>query len=278
MKKTFLAITTALLLSSCNDAFYQVYNAEAPDMTEQGNSLIYENMDCKLIYNLWGENGNAGFTIQNKTDKDLFLVLSRTFFIKNGVAFDYFMNRERSNTEIVGTGASATIGGTTYGVANVFGYLYDNSKTLSYKASKNRGYSSTVTKKERPVICIPANSSKYIKEYLISDVVFKNCDKKKFFPSKESRPETFTKEDTPLLFKNIISYSYNEDGSNLNQIENVFWVSEIINYSKRKAFEKKNYKECEGDMAQTIKVFKMASPTKFYNRYNKKINSNPLNY
>ena len=45
MKKTFLAITTALLLSSCNDAFYQVYNAEAPDMTEQGNSLIYENMD-----------------------------------------------------------------------------------------------------------------------------------------------------------------------------------------------------------------------------------------
>ena len=31
-------------------------------------------------------------------------------------------------------------------------------------------------------------------------------------------------------------------------------------------------------MAQTIKVFKMASPTKFYNRYNKKINSNPLNY
>lgn len=40
-----------------------------------------------------------GFIMHNKTDRDLFVVLPQTFFIKNGIAFDYYKAREYRNTE-----------------------------------------------------------------------------------------------------------------------------------------------------------------------------------
>lgn len=118
----FAAIAALLLLSSCSKVFYQVYNTEAPGMVEQGSSLVYENEDCKIMYNLWSEDGNAGFMMHNKTDEDLFLHLSQTFFIRNGEAFDYFKNREYSNTETVGVSSGVAVGGAAYGLANIGDY------------------------------------------------------------------------------------------------------------------------------------------------------------
>ena len=100
MKRIYLvALAATLTLSSCNTVFYQVYNTEAPGMIEKDNSLVYENEDCKLMYNLWAEDGSLGFIMHNKTDRDLFVVLPQTFFIKNGIAFDYYKAREYRNTE-----------------------------------------------------------------------------------------------------------------------------------------------------------------------------------
>lgn len=268
MKNLFLAAVAALLmLSSCSKVFYQVYNTKAPGMVEEGSSLVYENEDCKLMYNLWAEDGNAGFVMQNKTDNDLFLILSQTFFIKNGTAFDYFKNREFSNTESAGAASSVAVSGVAYGVANIWGMWYNAAQAATVRTAKNKGYSSTVTTKEAPVICIPAKSSKFIKEYAISGRLIKNCNKRQAYPKKRSIPVTFTKEDTPLVFKNRISYSFDKDGTDLKQVENEFWVSEIINYTKKEALEKKEMAECEGDIAEIVYVFKMASPRKFYNSY-----------
>lgn len=205
--------------------------------------------------------------MQNKTENDLFLILSQTFFIKNGTAFDYFKNREYSSTETVGAISSFAVSGTAYGLTNIWGLWYNASKTATVGTAKNKGYSSTVTTREVPVVCIPAHSSKFIKEYSISDRLIKNCNKKQAYPKRKSMPVTFTKEDTPLSFKNRISYSLYANGDNLKQIDNEFWVSEIINYTEKEALEKKEYKECEGDYAETIYVFKMASPQKFYNSF-----------
>lgn len=62
MKRIYLvALAATLTLSSCNTVFYQVYNTEAPGMIEKDNSLVYENEDCKLMYNLWAEDGSLWF-------------------------------------------------------------------------------------------------------------------------------------------------------------------------------------------------------------------------
>ena len=69
----FVAAVASLGFTSCKQLYYQVYDVKSETMTQQDNSLVYENNDVKLMYNLWGEKGAVGFIIQNKTDKDLFL-------------------------------------------------------------------------------------------------------------------------------------------------------------------------------------------------------------
>ena len=94
----FVAAVASLGFTSCKQLYYQVYDVKSETMTQQDNSLVYENNDVKLMYNLCGEKGAVGFIIQNKTDKDLFIDLTQTFFILNGKANDYYQNREYTST------------------------------------------------------------------------------------------------------------------------------------------------------------------------------------
>lgn len=256
MRKLLLAaIGATLMLSSCSKTFYQVYKTEAPGLVESNNTLIYENEDCKVVYNLWAEDGNSGFIFHNKTEKDLYLILPQTFFIKNGVAFDYFKNREYQSSQSMA--ASANISG----VANVWGAWYDASKG----SAKNTSY--TVVHKESPTICIPPNASKRISEYIILGKLIRNCEKHQAYPKIKSIPIEFTKEDSPLNFKNRITYSFNNCGKESKSIENEFWISELINYSEKEAGSLKIERECDNDPGVEVYKFKVSAPNKFYNSY-----------
>lgn len=67
-----------------------MYDVKSDALKQEDNSLVYENGDMKVMYNLWGKDGSVGFILQNKTDKDLFVDMDKTFFILNGEANDYF--------------------------------------------------------------------------------------------------------------------------------------------------------------------------------------------
>lgn len=258
MRKLLLvAIGITLLLSSCSNTFYQVYKTEAPGLSESDNALVFENDDCKVVYNLWAQNGNSGFVMHNKTDEDLYVILPQTFFIKNGVAFDYFQNREYQSSQSIA--ASASI----YGIANFDGTWYDASKGAA------KGTSYTVIQKENPIICIPPHTSKYIFEYNILDGLIRSCDKHQMHPKRMSAPMEFTKEDSPLNFKNRITYAFNKCGKGSKCIENEFWISELINYSKKEAGSTKTITNCDGDIGAKKYIFRISAPYKFYNSYKK---------
>ena len=58
-KKFATLLLTAVVsmgLSSCNKLYYQVYDVNSENMVQKDNSLVYENNDIKLMYNLWGVN------------------------------------------------------------------------------------------------------------------------------------------------------------------------------------------------------------------------------
>ena len=92
MKKNISICAMALLLlSSCSKSlYYQVYEVQSQDVTLQNNLLTYENDECVVKYNLWSLGGNLSFLFTNKTDKNLFIVMPKSFFILNGVANDYY--------------------------------------------------------------------------------------------------------------------------------------------------------------------------------------------
>ena len=65
MKKLSINLPTAMLatvlsmsLTSCETLSYQVYEVKSPDLIQRENSLVFENEDCKVSYNLWEYNGS----------------------------------------------------------------------------------------------------------------------------------------------------------------------------------------------------------------------------
>ena len=89
-----MAATIGMCLASCKSTYYQVYDCGYDNsMKLQDNSLVFENEDCKVLYNLWSEGGVVRFAIYNKTNKDIFVNMSQTFFTKNGLANEYYQGR-----------------------------------------------------------------------------------------------------------------------------------------------------------------------------------------
>lgn len=96
MKKTnFLTTVVVMMLvmfaTSCSHLYYQVYNTKAVDGKQLTNAenYSYETADYVINYALWGLNGNPGFEIINKSDKFVDINLNKSFFIRNGFAYDY---------------------------------------------------------------------------------------------------------------------------------------------------------------------------------------------
>ena len=96
MKKLFPITIILLSLTSCAPIFYyQSYKIEpVNNVTKSSNPLVYEDENLIVEYNFWGEGGNVEFLLYNKSDKNIYVNLKESFFIRNGIAFDYFLDRE----------------------------------------------------------------------------------------------------------------------------------------------------------------------------------------
>jgi len=271
MKKVLiLAFVATTLLSSCNPTFYQVYEVKSNALKQADNSLVYENEDLKILYNLWSDGGSMNFIVQNKTDRDLFLDMGQSFFIFNGEASDYFQNREYTNTVSMTTSASYGVSffSTTAGYwPNT--YLVPGTQSLIAKAMK--GSSRVVTTKEKEIVCVPAHSFKTISGQDIYQKYLVTCNKKTDYPKTNAVAATYTETSSPAKFRNRISYSFDEKGSDLRQIENDFYLSGITNYSKKAATEKVKEKVgCSETFSKKTYYFKIGGPNKFYKSYKNK--------
>lgn len=99
MKKLFLLFIAVMILGSCSQlyTFVQVFEAKptytSDAFTKTEHGYEFENANCIINYNFWGEEGYAGFMVSNKTTEIMYIDLSKSFFIRNGKAFDYYKNR-----------------------------------------------------------------------------------------------------------------------------------------------------------------------------------------
>lgn len=263
-----MVVVACMGLTSCKQLYYQVYDVKSDALKQEDNSLVYENNDLKVMYNLWGENGSVGFILQNKTDKDLFVDMDKTFFIFNGQANDYFKNREYSaaTTEVasVGYGFSQTY----WGVNGFWPTQYYVPTTASALTKLMKGQSHGITTKEKLIVCIPAHAYKVISEYKVSPRFVKTCERSKDFPKRTANVANYSESSSPVKFKNRIAYSFDSDCKNLQHIENSFYVSSVTNYSKKAAVEKVREKtDCYSSQKQKRQYFKIGGPDKFYKTY-----------
>lgn len=213
-------ILCASMLVSCGTTYryIQVCTAQPiPNATtaqETGNGLLYENEECIVKYNLWSNGGTAGFMFYNKTNEVIHIDLSQTFFIKNGVAYDYDVPQT-----IAETSESMAVY-TSWSTAR-FGNLTTN--TISY------GIPSSITTTSLSTLSIPPKSSKMVFGYDISKELFYDCELIKY-PS-DSAHLSFDEKTSPLTFANYITYSVGNSQTN-KAIENKFYIAEVANYAE----------------------------------------------
>lgn len=267
-----LAVSTALLLSSCvPQVYYQVYDVEAVGLQDNGNLLVYENEDCSISYSLWGVGGNLTFVFQNKLDENLYLIMPQCFLIHNGWALDYYDDNMYSYSSSNSTTGTLSAQATLYGLSRHYDHWHPAAISRGASIAATASNTLTVTYKAPLTICIPAHSSKVIDGFNLSKTVHLECDKtKNNFPKRQSQFIFYDEETTPLYVNNIIAYSTDPEGNSTKKIENKFWVKTFTNYSENYAFDTHVETDCTTGKRQTVKVFKMTQPNKFYNVYDKK--------
>lgn len=228
--------------------------------------MCYENEDCRILYNLWSQNGSMGFIFENKTDKDLFIDMTQTFFIKNGAANDYFRNQTYESRTSAALSLGYSVSESYLGIGGYWPTQYIVPVTLKESAKAKLGLSTAVTTKESEYICVPAKSFKVISYYEINPQRIITCDKKIDYPHTQIRVEEYGEQNTPLKFKNRIAYSFKK-GENLRHIENSFWLNEIRNYSRNGATELRKEKKGCSNINVKNRYFKIGGPDQFYILY-----------
>lgn len=88
--KAFIATCiglSVLAFSSCSSTYFQVVNLSYSDNVKiSGNNLSSQNEDLEILYNFWGNGLFMRFDLINKTDKEIFILLPQSFYIKNDFA------------------------------------------------------------------------------------------------------------------------------------------------------------------------------------------------
>jgi hypothetical protein len=267
----FLAFVAVLLLPSCStSSFYQVYRVVPVDEFIQ-EDLSYEDENCQVRYSFWGKDGEMAFAFYNKTDKNIYLHLDESFFVVNGIAYDYFRNRVFTTTTNYTESSSSSLYNQyvpTYN--NYFSYglylLSGVSKGVSQGVSSASGQSVEIH--EQAIICIPPLTYKIISEYNIKSSLYRDCDLLKYPTKKKVKTKEFSKEDSPFIFGNRMAYSVGSD-EELVRFTNDFYVSEITNYPRKAIIQSKYEEYCGQKETISSESFTISSPNSFYIKYNK---------
>lgn len=249
IKKYFLMALISIIFASCSPSiYYQVYETSSSSNLEKTlNSYKYEDTNCIVNYNLWGEGGNFSFFIYNKTNENLYLNKRDCFFIHNGIAYNYYNNRVTQDTYKVGKTVTSgvVVGGILLSEGN------------------NTGVSRSFSTKEDEIVCIPPKTSRIICEFTnIYNRIDKNCG---FDENGEVKSIEFNEKDTPLKFGNLLSYSVGSLNTKI-QFENNFYISKVSNYSGIEYLEDKDiqsYPKYEFNFYYNDNS-KQSYPNKFY--------------
>lgn len=270
---SFLALMFACFLTSCSSKYYyQVYEVKSENLESQSNMLKFEDENCIVYYNLWDNAGNLSFVLKNKTDNDLVVDLTRSFFIKNGVAYDYYKEQTVTNSQTSALSSTAGLKASYSKVA--YEYPTWSPVLVTGQAQVQKGIisalSTSVETKLPSYVIIPAKTSKFLSGFKISDYVYKECGNLNMnYPKMESETIKYTIENSPLSFSNRIAYKF--DGKeDLMYIQNDFWVSSLTNYSEKFIIEKVTVDNCDNPKSPiktVLKTNKKESPDKFYNTY-----------
>lgn len=249
MKKLFLLSLILMCSTSCSSVyqFCQIGKLKSDNVVHNNNgSYDYTDSTLTISYNFWSIGGEVSFLIANKSDKDIYLLTDKSFFIKNGKAHDYFKNRTITTSS---TQSSSTV-------------IYYH---VSQTSNKN-----IVQSHELSRICIPAKSYKEFSEFRTQTTPYRQCGFARDSQEKEGEKLTFTNNtNSPICIENRLTFDI--DGE-IVPVVNTFYVVELINILNQEgyAYVSDYSKDCNGNNTSwypDVKFYKHLSPNCYYIPY-----------
>lgn len=216
MNRVLIFFATAVLFSSCQT--YQMNTVSSPDISQVDSlgSFILENDTLSISYNFLGDNSGMNIEIFNKLDEPLYISWAKSSLIVNNVANSYSDDPIQINGSTSSTSVKYFRRGDVY-----------TDGTIAATA--------TLPKDET---FIPPHSGITKSTYKLAKFDLNNIDKSRFkkavtsyrdgsgvIPLKEA---AFTTEDTPLSFRNYLTFYTIKNGSpQLFFKQHNFYVSSV---------------------------------------------------
>ncbi len=225
----FLIIIAALIFASCG-SYIQIADTGTTNCKTDNNTHIFENDSIKITYGFWANHGNMAFTIYNKTDKPLYINWRNSSFIVNGVKHDYWSDIATTKT------AALTL---SYAIS---GRSVSNPRYNAVSGTSVISAESITTKPEKITFIPPKSTSKKISFYLVTQDQFKLSNNRRKFeeplsdcPKRKAKieAETFSKDNSPIKWRNYLAISGVEEATNFVFIDNEFYLSSIREMSMR---------------------------------------------
>lgn len=255
-------------LCSCTST-YQVFEVSSKELSVKNTNLVFENRDVSITYNFWEEGGKVYFLFTNKTDSDIYIDWDKSHLIYNGISYDYWHDIEDHN-QIVATLASSS----SYSNSNMLIKASSNNivgKGETASSSIGKKITAITSTKYRPkkIINIPPKASILVSKFSISKLPFFNCEFNiKGMNPKAPRKLNFLQDNTPVNFRNYITYATDEKFTNKTSIDNHFYISSI-SFVSQKLFNGNSLsnKECTITGAKKVNSFfefPYKNPAAFY--------------
>lgn len=241
MKKITLLALVMCFLTSCATTYYQVFSIKPENSSQTSNgSPIYTQDGLEFTYNFWGEYGNVRFIIYNSNDYDVIVDMTKSSFIRNNIAEDYYQGKQyetrvatgvyRSSKDGVSVNVNKQAAAGT--LVNYMGRTYDVALSVGASVGANSEVGTTVKREwhtavvttEPEIVRIPAKSAKAFCSFNINDT---RVSSSRLWASDYYNPIKFTKDTTPMEFRNRICI-YQENGEPTYYDMN-FYINEIGN-------------------------------------------------
>lgn len=242
LKKLLIPLLAILLFTGCSRFTQVVYISPTSENIQTINHFYqFENEDVKVVYWFWGEHGIMSFLLWNKTNLPMYIDWKKSALINNGKRESYYTTRYANNYQTYGK---------TYSLdwLDIFNEYY----AINNHSKLNK---ESLVKGER-ITFIPPKS--YITQ------AFYNLTANIYFDVNDHNTEVETmnfckvyvsRSSKDISFRNFITYSFAENFSTENYIDNEFHLNKVVTMDNRHF----TYKDGDGKSANDWE-----RPSRFY--------------
>lgn len=276
-----MLIELCLSFSSCASFTYQqIATLQSEQVHMEAGKFVDKNDLVTVEYDFWDVAGKVSFAVFNNTSEDVYIDLSKSYYIKNGYAYDYYQNRRISymssssnsvsSSATASTSSSSSSSRSRHSLYNYplsissdgssVGVFLGNQNSASVSISEQNEYG--VEYIEQSIVCIPANSYKRFYEFNVFSSLYRECGFGRFPSKDELSIKEFKIEDSPIVIENRLVFI--KDSVEI-PVSHTFYISQFQNIELNDATIETYPKDCRGNKSiEPVYYHKLGGPNRFY--------------